>query len=150
MSITLSSFSIAHDMASSVEELWDLLTRPDVHNDWIGSTDGFEREAFDADIREGGHLTCRFRIGGGRPILTKVRYLRLDKPVMSMAVEISYDDRLAISALMRVAILPRSPSGCRVIHTETAHFLNGDATPEQHRDFVKWWYASVLCGVAAG
>ncbi|ROU02463.1 SRPBCC domain-containing protein [Histidinibacterium lentulum] len=150
MSITLSSFSITHELACSVEELWDLLMRPDVHKDWIEGMDGFESGEFDADIREGGHLTYGFRIGGGGPIQTKVRYLRLDKPAMSAAVEVCYEGRLAISALIRVAILPQRTAGCRIVHTETAHFLNGDATPEQHRDFVKWWYASVLRGVAVG
>ena len=75
---------------------------------------GSEREAFDADIREGGHLTCRFRIGGGGPILRRSVPAPRQARGMSMAVEISYDDRLAIFRPSCGSPSCPKPLGCRV------------------------------------
>lgn len=151
MTVTLATFSVTVDADCPVAELWDRMRRPDVLSGWMETVDGIEDRRFDADIRDGGHVTYDFRIASGMAIRTKSRLLRLSTPsrMASVAVETSYGGKLGISSLVRVAIVPRGDSGSRLVHTETAHFLTDDATPAQHRDFTRWWYCTVLREVAA-
>lgn len=143
MTVTLATFSITIDADCTVAELWDRMARPEVLSGWMETVDGLEDRHFDADIRDGGHVSCGFRIASGMAIHTKSRILRFSESskLASIAADTSYGGELGVSSLVRVAMIPRGESGSRLIHTETAHFLTDDTTPRQHRDMTEWWYS---------
>jgi uncharacterized protein YndB with AHSA1/START domain len=122
---------------------------PGLHSGWMDAVDGVETLNFDADIREGGHISSTFRIGGGRAMRMDTRLLRLRAPsVASVCMSTSYGDNLAISSLVRLSVEPRAGCGSRLVHTETAHFHNQGDTPDHHRDFMDWWYSVAFRKVA--